>query len=424
MNNFMQYGWQIILLLFLAVVIVLLVKLITNNKKPQNNEEVAAMQQTLLQMQAEINRLQSQNSQQMQQTSEQITAHVRDQISLLNNQVNQMSQSNEQRFERLRSAVNSEMQQMRESNSQSIEAIRSTVGEKLEVSLENKLTQSFSQVGERLEQVYKGLGEMQSLAAGVGDLQKLLRNVKIRGTWGEVQLGSVLEQLMVSEQYAANVAVNPASPADRVEYAICLPGKDENEENIWLPIDAKCPIEDYERLMAAQEAGDTALVAECAKALRNTIKKNAETICKKYIAPPATTDFAIMYLPIEGLYAEALQAEGLQAEIQQKYRVTIAGPTTLAAMLNSLQMGFRTLAIEKQASQVWQTLATVKTEFAKFDESLNKTHKKLQETTNLVESVQQRSRVMQRKMRSVESISEGSDTALEAELAEIDEPLD
>ena len=293
---------------------------------------------------------------------------------------------------------------IRKDNVEQLERMRATVDEKLQATLETRLGESFKQVADRLEAVHKGLGEMQSLAAGVGDLKRVLTNVKARGTWGEVQLGALLEQTLTREQYEANVATKPGS-RDRVEFAIKLPGKD-GEAQVWLPIDSKFPVEDYERLVQAADRADPQAVEEAAKALEARVKLEARTIRDKYVDPPATTDFAILFLPTEGLYAEALRRPGLADTLQREHRVTLAGPTTLAAMLNSLQMGFRTLAIEKRSSEVWQVLGAVKTEFGKFGEVLAATKRQLLTVTNSIDQAETRTRQMERRLKGVEALPE------------------
>jgi DNA recombination protein RmuC len=281
--------------------------------------------------------------------------------------------------------------------------MRQTVDEKLEQTLETRLGEKFKIVSDRLEQVYKGLGEMQTLASGVGDLKKVLTNVKTRGTWGEVQLGNLLEQILSPEQYAKNVITKKGS-SERVEYAIKLPGRDEKIETVWLPIDAKFPVEDYQRLVEVQEACDIAQVEQLSKNIEARIKLEAKDIKEKYLDPPYTTDFGILFLPIEGLYAEVLRRSGLTDELQSNYRVVIAGPTTIAALLNSLQMGFRTLVIEKRSSEVWEILGIIKNEFGKFGELLDKTHKKLKEATNNIETATKKTRTIEKKLRKVQSL--------------------
>ena len=316
--------------------------------------------------------------------------------------LNRLTQSFDARVEQLRLTVETRLGAIQTENAAKLEEMRKTVDEKLHATLEQRLGESFKLVSERLEQVHRGLGEMQTLAAGVGDLKKVLTNVKTRGTWGEVQLANLLEQVLTAEQYAENVATRPKS-GDRVEFAIRLPGREDGQP-VWLPIDAKFPVEDYQKLVEAQERADVIAVEAAAKALEMRLKDEAKTIREKYIEPPYTTDFAILYLPTEGLYAEALRRPGLVEALQRDQRVSIAGPTTLAAMLNSLQMGFRTLAIEKRSSEVWAVLGAIKTEFGKFGEALAHTRKKLQEASNSIDKAEVRTRAVTRKLKDVEAL--------------------
>jgi len=316
--------------------------------------------------------------------------------------LNRLTQSFDARVEQLRLTVETRLGAIQTENAAKLEEMRKTVDEKLHATLEQRLGESFKLVSERLEQVHRGLGEMQTLAAGVGDLKKVLTNVKTRGTWGEVQLANLLEQVLTAEQYAENVATRPKS-GDRVEFAIRLPGREDGQP-VWLPIDAKFPVEDYQKLVEAQERADVVAVEAAAKALEMRLKDEAKTIREKYIEPPYTTDFAILYLPTEGLYAEALRRPGLVEALQRDQRVSIAGPTTLAAMLNSLQMGFRTLAIEKRSSEVWAVLGAIKTEFGKFGEALAHTRKKLQEASNSIDKAEVRTRAVTRKLKDVEAL--------------------
>jgi len=281
--------------------------------------------------------------------------------------------------------------------------MRATVDEKLHATLEQRLGDSFRQVSERLEQVHRGFGEMQTLASGVGDLRKVLTNIKTRGGWGEVQLGNLLEQVLTPDQFARNVAPKPNS-GERVEYAVKLPGPTGDGTPLWLPIDAKFPQEDYQRLVEAQERCDAPAVEEASNALVRVVKEEAKKIAEKYVSPPHTTDFAILFLPTEGLYAELIRRPGLCERIQQDHRVMLAGPTTLAALLTALQMGFQTLAIGKRSSEVWKVLGAVKTEFGKFGVALDKVHEKLQQATNIVDSAKVRSRVMQRRLAGAEAL--------------------
>ena len=305
-------------------------------------------------------------------------------------------------LEGVRSIVDLRLKQLQEDNLKQIDKMRATVDEKLQGTLEKRLGESFKLVSDRLEQVNQGLGAMQQLASDVGGLQKVLSNVKMRGGWGEVQLGALLEQVLTPEQFARNVKTREES-GENVEYAIKLPG-DENGAPVWLPIDAKFPTEDYQRLLAAQDAGDVVAVEEAMKSLETQLKKSAKDICSKYINPPRTTDFALMFLPTEGLYAEAIRRVGLVEQVQRDCRVVFAGPTTLAALLNSLQMGFRTLAIQKRSSEVWNLLAGVKTEFGKFGEALSSVKDKLDQAARKMEDVDVRSRAITKKLRDVEEL--------------------
>jgi DNA recombination protein RmuC len=318
-------------------------------------------------------------------------------------QLTRLTDSIEKRLEALRATVDERLKAVQEENAARLEQMRLTVDEKLQGTLEKRLGESFKLVSERLEAVQRGLGEMQTLANGVGDLKRVLANVKIRGTWGEVQLGSLLEQLLAPEQLATNVATKPGS-AERVEFAIRLPGHDLDGSEVLLPIDAKFPIEDYQRIVDAAERGDGAAVEEASRALEQRIKGCARDIHDKYLNPPATTDFAILFLPTEGLYAEVVRRAGLTELLQREDKVVVAGPTTLAALLNSLQMGFRTLAIQKRSSEVWQVLGAVKTEFGKFGQVIEKVDRKLQEASSTLETVATRSRAIQRKLRTVQEL--------------------
>ena len=325
-------------------------------------------------------------------------------------ELNRFSLGLDERFERLKLTVEGRLTAIQADNASKLDEMRRTVDEKLHATLEQRLGESFKLVSDRLEQVHRGLGEMQSLAAGVGDLKRVLSNVKTRGTWGEVQLSALLEQLLTAEQFSANVATRPGSN-ERVDFAIRLPGKGDGAA-VWLPIDAKFPVEDYQRLMDAQERGDPVLVEEAGRAIELRLKNEARSIREKYVAPPHTTDFALLYLPTEGLYAEALRRPGLADTLQREWRVSLAGPTTLAAMLNSLQMGFRTLAIEQRSAEVWAVLGAVKTEFGKFGEALAHTRKKLDEASNSISKAETRTRQLSRKLREVEALPAGESEQL------------
>ncbi len=317
-------------------------------------------------------------------------------------ELNRFSLGLDERFERLRISVEGRLTAIQADNASKLEEMRRTVDEKLHATLEQRLGESFKLVSDRLEQVHRGLGEMQSLAAGVGDLKRVLSNVKTRGTWGEVQLAALLEQLLTADQFAANVATRP-DRGERVDFAIRLPGKGDGAV-VWLPVDAKFPVEDYQRLIEAQERGELGLVDEASKAIEVRLKAEARSIHEKYVAPPYTTDFALLYLPTEGLYAEALRRPGLADTLQREWRVSLAGPTTLAALLNSLQMGFRTLAIEQRSAEVWAVLGAVKSEFGKFGEALAHTRKKLDEASNSISKAETRTRQLSRKLSDVEAL--------------------
>jgi DNA recombination protein RmuC len=305
-------------------------------------------------------------------------------------------------LESVRGIVDLRLQELQKDNAQQIERMRATVDEKLQGTLEKRLGESFKLVSERLEKVHQGLGAMQQLASDVGGLQRVLTNVKTRGGWGEVQLGTLLEQLLTPEQFDRNVQTRDES-GERVDYAIKLPGEG-NGAAVWLPIDAKFPMEDYQRPITAQESGDSMLTDGAMKDLETQLRKSAKDICAKYINPPKTTDFALMFLPTEGLYAEAIRRVGLVEQVQRDCRVVFAGPTTLAALLNSLQMGFRTLAIQKRSSEVWNLLAGVKTEFAKFGDALSKVKDKLDQAASDMDKVAVRSRAITKKLRDVEEL--------------------
>ncbi len=322
---------------------------------------------------------------------------------------------------RLTDNVDARLKELREENTQQIEKMRSTVDEKLQGTLEKRLGESFKLVSDRLEQVHQGLGAMRQLASDVGGLQKVLSNVKTRGGWGEVQLGNLLEQVLTADQFARNVRTREES-GENVDFAIKLPGE-ENGAPVWLPIDAKFPTEDYQRLLLAQDKGDIELIENAMRGLETQLKKSAKEICSKYINPPRTTDFALMYLPTEGLFAEAIRRVGLVEQVQRDCRVVFAGPTTLAALLNSLQMGFRTLAIQKRSSEVWNLLAGVKTEFGKFGEALSSVKDKLDQAARKMEDVDVRSRAITKKLRDVEELPDNPQPLLPELLLEREEDL-
>ena len=325
------------------------------------------------------------------------TLHAQ-QLSDIMSRLNKVLESSSESMKNATMVLQTGLERLQNDNEKKLEQMRQTVDEKLNISLERRLTESFKVINDRLQSVYEGLGEMKNLANGVGDLKKVLTNVKTRGIWGEVQLGNLLEQMMTPEQYDSQVAIKAGS-AERVDFVIKLPGKSGDE--VLLPIDAKFPIEDYQRLVDASERGDQAEIDACLKALERRVKDEAKSIKEKYINVPKTTDFAVMYLSIEGLYAEVLRRPGLAEALQRDYKINVCGPTTLASLLNSLQMGFRTLTIEKRTSEVWNLLGAVKQEFGKFVELLAKTQKKLVEASNTIEFATKKSRTIERKLKNI-----------------------
>jgi len=362
----------------------------------------AMFQQTLVQQSAEATR--TQNTQ-IDAFAQQLTLLQKTLSDTLSTQLQSVSESNARRMGEVRETLEKQLAQLQQTNSAKLDEMRKTVDEKLQTTLETRLGESFKQVADRLEQVHKGLGEMQTLAQGVGDLKHLLTNVKTRGIFGEAQLSALLEQVFTVDQYAAQV-ITRRGGKNPVDFAIKLPGRSDSGEPLWLPIDAKFPNEDYERLLDAQQRADVLGAEIAGKALEARIRLEAKSISDKYIDPPYTTDFAILFLPTEGLYAEVLRRPGLMEFLQRDHRVTLAGPTTLLAMLNSLQMGFRTLALEKRSSEVWQVLGAVKTEFGKFGDVLAKVKSQTETVLNTLSSAEQRSRVMGKALRNVEALPE------------------
>ena len=338
----------------------------------------------------------------------------------LNQTLAALTESNAQRMGEIRATLEARIKDLQTENGLRLEEMRKTVDEKLHATLEQRLGESFKLVSDRLEKVHQGLGEMQQLAVGVGDLKRVLTNVKTRGTWGEVQLAMLLEQVLTIDQYGKNVETVPGS-GERVEFAIRLPGQDEGAKPVWLPVDAKFPKEQYERLAEAADRADADGVAAAGKELERAVRNEAKTIAEKYLSPPLTTDFAVLFLPTEGLYAEVMRRPGLADELQRMHRVSIAGPSTLTALLNSLQMGFRTLALEKRSSEVWQVLGAVKTEFSKFGDVLAKTKSTLERAAKDIESAETRSRQMARKLKSVEALPSETAQLLLGTDAEADE---
>jgi len=333
-----------------------------------------------------------------------------DQMESFSRQLSLLTTSNEKKMEDVRLVIDEKLKQIQEDNTRQLDRMRETVDEKLQSTLEKRLGDSFKQVSERLEQVHQGLGDMRTLAAGVGDLKKVLTNVKSRGTWGEVQLGALLEEILSPEQYLRNVRINEQS-GDFVEFAIKLPGQgDSPSDFVLIPVDAKFPVEDYSRLMEAQERSDASAAEDAVRQLENSIKKAAKDISQKYLAPPKTTDFGIMFLPSEGLYAEVIHRTTLVSHLQREYRIVISGPSTFAAFLNSLQMGFRTLAIQKRSGEVWQVLGEVKAAFGRFGDSLDAVRKRLDQAASSIDDAQKKTRTLAGKLKAVEAMPDASES--------------
>ncbi|GAB2853319.1 DNA recombination protein RmuC [Pseudoduganella ginsengisoli] len=399
-------------LLALGVIIVALqVASLLRARAPQQDKGMAELASGLERVEREV-RLQLQaTAQASRQETAQILAQSHaatvQQLDVMRRQIEALTESSARRLLEVRATLEVKMRELQADNGARLEEMRKTVDEKLHATLEERLSASFRQVSERLERVHQGLGEMQQLALGVGDLKRVLTNVKTRGTWGEVQLEMLLEQVLTPDQYAKNVETVAGSNA-RVEFALKLPGKRDGEAPVWMPIDAKFPKEQYERLLDAAERADADGVAQAGRELERAVRGEAKTIADKYLAPPATTDFAILFLPTEGLYAEVMRRPGLADELQRVNRISIAGPSTLMALLNSLQMGFRSLALEKRSSEVWQVLGAVKTEFAKFGDVLATTRLTLEKAARNIETAEVRSRQMARKLKSVEALPDGA----------------
>ena len=347
--------------------------------------------------------------QELSQSLAQFQQTLTEQLALMqanmNSQLLALGEGNTRRMAEVRETLDQQLQHMQQTNVAKLDEMRQTVDEKLQSTLEARLSESFKQVAERLEQVHNGLGEMKNLAQGVGDLQRVLNNVKTRGIFGEVQLEALLEQVLTIEQYSKQVETKPRSN-QRVDFAIKLPGRSDDGVSVWLPIDAKFPREDYERLLDAQDRADVVGAEAAAKAMEVRIRQEAKSIAESYLAPPHTTDFAILFLPVEGLYAEVLRRPGLMDLLQRDYRVTLAGPTTLLAILNSLHMGFRTLALEKQASEVWKVLGAVKTEFDRYGEWVAKVREQVQKAADTLDRADTRSKQMRRVLKGVEALPE------------------
>jgi len=405
-----------ILLILNTVLLLAVITLVFKKSASNSNEKFDALDKSLERTERMVRDDIAQNRQEQRKSLNEFGDSFSKQIVSL-------TQMNEQKLEKIRDVVEGQLRSLQEDNSKKLEKMRETVDEKLHSTLEKRLGDAFAVVSDRLEKVHEGLGEMQNLASGVGDLKKILTNVKTRGTWGEIQLGNLLEQILTADQYERNVITKQGS-RNPVEFAIKLPGK--GAQPVYIPIDAKFPKEDYERLLAAQDAGDVAAIEESSKGIERQLKLEAKKIKEKYIDPPHTTDFGILYLPIEGLYAEVLRRPGLCDQLQRESRVTVAGPTTISAVLNSLQMGFRTLAVEKRASEVWQILGTVKSEFVKFGDILDKTNTRLKQASAEIESATKKSRTIEKKLGKVQelpAVEESSLIEIEVEADDINANL-
>ncbi len=374
----------------------------TRGVRQETTQTLATFQRALLEQASQATR--TQNSQ-IDAFAQQLTLLQKTLADTLGTQLQGLSESNARRLAEVRGTLEAQLAILQQTNAARLEEMRRTVDEKLQATLETRLGESFRQVAERLEQVHKGLGEMQSLAQGVGDLQRVLANVKTRGVFGEVQLEALLEQVLTPEQYARQVETRPHSK-QRVDFAVKLPGRTGDGAPVWLPIDAKFPREDYERLLEASDRADAAGVDSAARALEVRIRQEARSICECYLCPPHTTDFAILFLPVESLYAEVLRRPGLIDQLQRDYRVTLAGPTTLLALLNSLHMGFRTLALERQASEVWKVLGAVKTEFERYGTWVDRIREQVRKASETLDDAQVRTRQMRRALKTVEALPE------------------
>jgi len=397
--------WMVLLAIVQLVLIAWLVlnHRATGSVPPESPEAIEFRLRMLGLLEAQSQRIDRLETELRREISESARGQRQEVSQTLTQQLQALSEANARRLGEVRATLEVQLAQLQQSNAAKLDEMRATVDEKLHRTLETRLSESFAHVAQRLEQVHKGLGEMQTLAAGVGDLKHLLTNVKTRGMFGEAQLAALLEQVFTPEQYAVQVATRPGS-RHVVDFAIRLPGRNEDGSPVWLPIDAKFPNEDYERLLEAQRQADPVAAEAAARALEARVRTEAKSIADKYLEPPHTTDFALLFLPTEGLYAEVLRRPGLVEALQREHRVTLAGPTTLLAMLNALQMGFRTLALEKRSSEVWQVLGAVKTEFGKFGDVLARVKSQTQTVLNSLENAEVRSRAMGRALKQVEAL--------------------
>lgn len=416
--------FQIICISLLIISIILLICILLKNKKNTSNENILKEIENNFENQNKLYRqindvvltaIKNYNDSVITGITQNLQLQKQELI-VVQNRLESILKSNENMLTRAINVLESGLNKLQADNEKKLEQMRQTVDEKLNDSLEKRLTESFNVINNRLQSVYEGLGEMKNLATGVGDLKKVLTNVKTRGVWGEISLSHLLEQMLANNQYASNVGIKDNQ--ERVDFAIFLPGKD--EQTVLLPIDAKFPIEDYQRLVEASESGNKTQTEQALKGIEKRVKDEAKKISEKYISLPKTTDFAIMYLALEGLYAEVLRIPGLVEEIQREHKVVICGPNTLSALLNSLQLGFKTLSIEKRSSEIWQLLGTFKQEFGKFVDLLAKTQKKLSEASNTIEFATKKSKTIERKLKNVSVLEENSDILLESETDEED----
>ena len=416
---------EIICISLIVIILILNIFLIIKNKKINDNSDLIKNINLNFEKQNEIYKqinemllsaIKNYNETVLTGISQNLQLQKQELI-VVQNRLESILKSNEDRLSRATQILDTGLTKLQTDNEKKLEQMRQTVDEKLNVSLEKRLAESFNIINNRLQSVYEGLGEMKQLATGVGDLKKVLTNVKTRGVWGEVSLANLLEQMLSPDQFSSNVAIKDNQ--ERVDFAIALPGKD--DKTILLPVDAKFPIEDYQRLVEASETGNVQQTEAAKKGLEKRVKEEAKKISEKYILLPKTTDFAVMYLALEGLYAEVLRMPGLAEELQREYKVVICGPTTLSALLNSLQLGFKTLSIEKRSSEIWQLLGVFKQEFGKFVDLLAKTQKKLAEASNTIESATKKSRTIERKLKNVTGIEEESDILLESGEDEIND---
>lgn len=380
-----------------VIIVILLLVLIFKKPKIEVGSDLKEMEERLIRVEGEIGKISPEMDRNFRENRKEITENLE-----------RLRSSNEKDLEKMRSSNEKSLEQLRAGNEKKLEEMRETVDEKLKASVEKRFNESFKSISTQLTQVYQGLGEMKNLATGVGDLKKVMEGVKTRGIYGEVQLGAIIEDILNKSQYEENIITKQGSN-DRVEFAVKMPGK---ETDVFLPIDSKFPVENYSRLIAAYDTGSKADIEVYQKALKNDVKEQAKKISTKYIDPPKTTDFGIMFVPTESLYAEIIRIAGLSDEVRKKYNITVASPSTLPVMLSGLLMGFRTVAIEKRSAEVWQTLGAVKTQFGKFSELLEGVQKKLQESANKIESAKTTSRQIERKLKDVEELPESESVKL------------